>query len=72
VKRFSPREDRILEALFDRGFSYGEIAAHLPGRTRAMVAGRAWRLGLDSSERPAGWKPRHWREPWRVPERMAA
>lgn len=67
MMRFSAREDKIIEALFDRGFSWGEIAAHLPGRTRNMALGRAWRIGLSSDERPKGWRPRNRHDAWRVP-----
>lgn len=45
-KKWTADEDAVLMRMRERGFSFGEIAVKLPGRTRNMVAGRVDRLGL--------------------------
>lgn len=45
-KRWTADEDTVLLCGHDAGKTFAQIAAELPGRTRHMVAGRCWRLGL--------------------------
>lgn len=39
-------EDAVLRTCAEAGLSSGATARRLPGRTRNMVMGRAWRLGV--------------------------
>lgn len=45
-------EDKALDVLWRAGFSAGDIAARLPGRSRNAVMGRAFRLGLPRRPSP--------------------
>lgn len=47
--QWRPEEDAEIRDGLKCGLSMREIAAKLPGRTRNMVIGRAWRLSRRSS-----------------------
>lgn len=44
--KWSAEEEATLRKWHAMGKSFGDIARHLPGRDRNMVAGKCWRLGL--------------------------
>ena len=46
TKRWTADEDTALMKGHDAGLTFTQIAALLEGRTRGMVAGRMYRLGL--------------------------
>jgi len=50
---WSRERDEALERLFALGLSF-DLIASLLGETRNATIGRAWRIGLDESERPIG------------------
>lgn len=52
IKTFRPEEDALLRDGISRRLNFTQIAELLPGRSKAAVSARAYRLGLKSGQPP--------------------